>query len=59
VKRWLVVAAALALAAGAFLFLATREPPSGGPPLEHIDEASRARLEQLLREPEGRGEAPR
>jgi hypothetical protein len=50
VKRWLVVAAALALAALAFGLLVRRGPPVGGSPLEEIDDASRARLEQVLRE---------
>ena len=42
VKRWLVVAAALALAALAFVLVLRREPPAGGPPIEQIDDASRA-----------------
>jgi hypothetical protein len=50
VKRWLVVAVALALAAGAFFALVKREPAPGGPPLDEIDDASRQRLEQVLRE---------
>ena len=49
-KRWLVVAAALALAALAFVLVLRREPPAGGPPMEQIDDASRARLDQVLRE---------
>ena len=49
-KRWLVVAAALALAALAFALLVRREPSVGGPPMEQIDDASRARLEEVLRE---------
>lgn len=49
-KRWLVVAAAVALAAVAFASLVWREAPLGGPPMEAIDDASRARLEQVLRE---------
>jgi hypothetical protein len=50
VKRWLVVAAAVLLAAGAFAVLVQREPSPGGPPLDDIDDASRARLEEVLRE---------
>lgn len=53
-KRWLVVAVALALAAGAFLVLVQREPSAGGPPLDEIDDASRERLERLLREEDER-----
>jgi hypothetical protein len=49
VKRWLVVAVALALAAGAFFALVQREPDPGGPPLDRIGDASRERLEQVLR----------
>jgi hypothetical protein len=50
VKRWLVVAAALALAALAFALLLRREPSPGGPPMDEIDDASRTRLDQVLRE---------
>jgi hypothetical protein len=50
VKRWLLVALALALALAAFALLVRRDPPLGGPPMEQIDDASRARLEQVLRE---------
>jgi hypothetical protein len=50
VKRWLVVAVALALAAGALFALLQREPSPGGPPLDQVDDASRQRLEQVLRE---------
>lgn len=48
--RWLLVAVALALAAGAFLVVVQREPSPGGPPLDDVDDASRERLERLLRE---------
>jgi hypothetical protein len=47
--RWLVVAACVALAAAALWFLALREPSAGGPPMDQIDDASRAQLEELLR----------
>jgi hypothetical protein len=47
--RWLVVAAALALSAAALWFLVLREPSTGGPPMDHIDDASREQLEELLR----------
>jgi hypothetical protein len=50
VKRWLVVAAAVALAALAFVLIARREPSPGGPPMDQIDAESRARLEKVLRE---------
>jgi len=50
VKRWLFAAAAIALAALAFALLVRPEPPVGGPPMEEIDDASRARLEEVLRE---------
>ena len=49
-KRWLVVAAAVVLAAAAFAVLVQREPAPGGPPLDDIDDASRERLEDVLRE---------
>jgi hypothetical protein len=49
VKRWLVVAAALALAAAALLVLVSRAPSPGGPPLDRIDDASRERLQDVLR----------
>jgi hypothetical protein len=54
VKRWLVVAAALVLAAAALLVLVRRQPPPGGPPMDRIDDASRQRLEQVLRDEERR-----
>jgi hypothetical protein len=50
VKRWLVVAAAVALAALAFVLIVRREPTPGGPPMDQIDAESRARLEKVLRE---------
>jgi hypothetical protein len=52
VKRWFVVAAALALAAAAFAVLAQRRSAPGGPPMDSIDDASRERLEQVLRQEE-------
>ncbi len=53
-KRWLLVAAALALALAAFHVLVSREPPPGAPPMYRIDDGSRERLEQLLREEDAR-----
>jgi hypothetical protein len=50
VKRWLVAAIAVALAALAFALLVRREPTPGGPPMDEIDAESRARLEKVLRE---------
>ena len=47
--RWIVVAACGALAAAALWFLVLRPPPTGGPPLDSIDDASRAQLEEILR----------
>jgi hypothetical protein len=47
--RWLVVAACLALAAAALWAFFLREPPTGGPPLDAIDDSSREQLEELLR----------
>jgi hypothetical protein len=47
--RWLVLAAALALGAAALWFLVLREPATGGPPMDQIDDASQRQLEELLR----------
>jgi hypothetical protein len=48
VTRWLALALGLGAAALAVWALASRRPPA--PPLDDIDDASRARLEQVLRE---------
>jgi hypothetical protein len=47
VKRWLAVSLGLGAALLALYALATRRP---APPLDDIDAASRAKLEQVLRE---------
>jgi hypothetical protein len=47
--RWIVVAAALAIAAAVVWQLLLRPPEMGGPPLDSIDDASRAQLEEILR----------
>jgi hypothetical protein len=51
--RWIVVAAALAIAAVAVWFLFLRPPDVGGPPLDSIDDASRTQLEEILKKGEG------
>jgi hypothetical protein len=50
VKRWLLLALAAAVVAAALWLLAGRDGP-GGPPLDQIDDASRAKLRDVLREP--------
>jgi hypothetical protein len=52
--RWIVVAAALAIAAAAVWFLFLRPPDVGGPPLDSIDDASRTQLEEILRKGEAK-----
>jgi hypothetical protein len=47
VTRWLAVSLGLGAAALAVWALASRRP---APPLDDIDDASRARLEQVLRD---------
>jgi hypothetical protein len=54
VKRWLVVAAVVAFAAAAIAVLVGRRAPPGGPAMDEIDDASRERLEQVLRQEEDR-----
>ncbi len=62
-RRWVVLTLALGIAAIAFYFLATvgSQGPvaSGPPPLDDIDDASRLRLEQVLRDAELREERGR
>ena len=62
-RRWVVLTLALGISAIAFYFLATvgSQGPvgSGPPPLDDIDEASRLRLEQVLRDAELREERGR
>ncbi len=52
--RWLALPLGLALAGAALYVLATDGAPpisvSSGPPLDHIDAASRERLERVLRD---------
>jgi hypothetical protein len=48
VTRWLALSLGLGAAALAIWGLASRRPPA--PPLDDIDDASRARLEQVLRD---------
>ena len=51
-KSWLILLIGLAIAAGAaYVLLGGRGAPVA-PPLDDIDEASRARLERVLRESE-------
>jgi hypothetical protein len=51
VKRWLLLGLALGLLALALFRAAGREPEAaGGPPLDQIDEASREKLREVLRE---------
>jgi hypothetical protein len=57
VKRWLVALLGIALAAAAFLAVATvRRParlaPHAPPPRAEIDDASRAQLERVIRDAE-------
>ncbi len=52
VKRWLAVPVGLALVALALYVLVAGG--RGGPPLDRIDDDSRARLERVLREDSGR-----
>jgi hypothetical protein len=50
-RRWVVLSLALGVAAIALYVLATvgsRGPVANGPPLDDIDNASRARLERVL-----------
>jgi hypothetical protein len=49
VNRWLILSLGLAIAAGAAWSLLAGGPGQGQP-LERIDEASRARLEDALRD---------
>jgi hypothetical protein len=57
VKRWLLLSLGLAIAAGALYALLAGD--GGAPPLDEIDDASRARLERALRQSERReGAAP-
>jgi len=62
-RRWLVLPLALGIAALALCVLVTLgwEGPvaSGPPPLDEIDDASRARLERVIREAELREEGAR
>jgi len=61
-RRWLVVPLALGVAALALYVLVTagaRAPVATGPPLDDIDAASRARLEQVIRDAELREEPAR
>jgi hypothetical protein len=51
VKRWLLVALAAGLLAAALWHLGVGEPRGGGPPLDQIDDASREKLREVLREP--------
>jgi hypothetical protein len=51
VKRWLLLALAAAVFAAALWLLAGRDGRGGGPPLDQIDDASRAGLRDVLREP--------
>jgi len=51
--RWLTLFLGLAIAAAAGFALVSRRGPYGSaeaPPLDHIDDASRARLERVLRD---------
>ena len=52
VKRWLAVPVGLALVMLALYVLVAGG--KGGPPLDRIDDDSRARLERVLREDSGR-----
>jgi hypothetical protein len=56
VKRWLALSLGLGAAALALLALFGRRP---APPLDDIDDASRARLEQVLRDAETKQGASR
>lgn len=49
VNRWLILSLGLAIAAGAAYALLAGE---GSPPLDRIDDDSRARLERVLRDSE-------
>jgi hypothetical protein len=55
-RRWLVFALALVIAAGAFWVLlqsgSQRRAAQGTPPMDDIGDASRVRLEQVLRDAE-------
>ena len=59
-RRWLLLPLGLGIAAlGVYVAVqsSTRGPASvGPPPLDHIDDASRVRLERVLRDAELRGE---
>jgi hypothetical protein len=55
VNRWLILSLGLAIAAGAAYALLAAGPEGREPPLDRIDEASRARLERLLHDAEGGG----
>jgi len=51
VKRWLLLALALGVLAVALVRLAGRgSERAGGPPMEQIDDASREKLRDVLRE---------
>jgi hypothetical protein len=48
VKRWLILSVGLAVALGAAYALLAGGRQGSGPPLDRIDDASRARLERVL-----------
>ncbi len=52
-NRWLILSLGLAIAGGAAYALLAGGPEGQAPPLERIDEASRARLENVLRDSGG------
>jgi len=61
-RRWLVFALALLVAGGAFWVLLRSGPERRAaqePPMDAIDDASRVRLEQVLRDADLAGEARR
>ena len=61
-RRWVVLTLALGISAIAFYFLATvgsQGPVASRPPMDDIDDASRVRLEQVLRDAELREERGR
>ena len=51
-RRWLILSLGLAAALGAAYALLGRGRYRDEPPLDHIDDASRARLERALRDSE-------
>ena len=55
-RRWFRRVVLVALGIGAWLLFQRTGP--GAPPMDDIDEASRARLEQVLREAGGEGGSP-